>query len=213
MMEPAVTLTNFLLTLECWAFALALRGAMDATYVLVWFSRLFAALGLGALLGGVTHGFVPEDQVLANRVVWSANMLALGAAGAATAMIASKIALPAWRHASFALVVAVLALVYAAVILFVAQDFYIALLAAVVPVVVLLVLLIRLYGRTREAGVLLAVAGLAVNLLGGVQQQMQIGIDPETFNHNAVFHVIQMLAFGLLFLGSRPTAQAVAREA
>lgn len=211
MMDPVVTLTNFVLTAECWGFALALARAGDRKGPLPWFVALFVALGLGALLGGITHGFVPESAAGAATVFWTGNMLALGGAGAAAAMIAGQIAWPIGQGRGYSISVALLAALYALVVLFVSQDFYVALAGTLVPVLFLLAMLIRLYRQSGRAGVLLAAAGLLVNMAGSVQQQLGWGLDPVWFNHNAVFHLIQMLAFLLIFLGGRPTAAAVSR--
>lgn len=213
MMEPAVTLTNFILVAECWAFALALGRADDPARLLRWFALLFAALGLGALLGGLTHGFVPETRVLANRLVWSGNMLSLGLAGATIGVIAARIALSAKNQTRIGRAILVLLLAYAALVIFVTQDFLLALAAAVPPVLLLILALLGLMRRAPRPGLGLVVLGLGLNLLAGVQQQLQIAIHPVWFNHNALFHVIEMLAFWLIYRGSRAVAAAVQAQA
>ncbi len=209
MTEPAVTITNFLLAAEYWAFAIRLRRVTDANGVISWFGRLFVLLGLAAILGAFMHGFLAESGGLTGRFVWTSNLLALGAAGVATAMIAAKVVIAAEKQPLAERWLAVAFLVYGAAVLFVTQEFVVALAAALPCVGFLMAALLVLFRRTATPGILFAIFGLALTLVGGVQQQLRLGIDPVHFNHNAVYHVIQMVAFFLLFKGAVPTAQSV----
>lgn len=209
MTEPAVTITNLLLATECWAFAIRLHRVKDANGVIKWFGRLFVLLGIAAILGAATHGFVAENIGLASRFVWTSNLLALGAAGVATAMIAAKVVIAEKRQALVKRLLAAAFLIYVPVVLFVTQEFAIALVAALPSVGFLMVALLALYRRTATPGILFGICGLVLTLLGGGQQQLQLGIDPVQFNHNAVYHVIQIVAFFLLFMGAVPTAQSL----
>ena len=73
LIEPDVALTDFGLAVECALFAgwLYWRGAAGSPLGR-WFVVLFVALGIGALLGGVTHGFLPETGSDAARIYWNA---------------------------------------------------------------------------------------------------------------------------------------------
>jgi len=57
--EPAVTLTDYGLVLECLILGILLgRQKSKTTGGRQWFIVFFGALGLAAFMGGTAHGFI-----------------------------------------------------------------------------------------------------------------------------------------------------------
>lgn len=208
MAEPEVTMTNLLLAVECWVFVALLHRRHGSSEVVTWFRRLFAVLGAAAALGAIVHGFIADDGSALSRAVWTTNLLMLGAAGVAVAMIAASILVAAGpRRYVHGLLAAAFAF-FAVVVLFLTQDYAVALVATLPAIIFLLVALVVLYRRTAIAGLLFGIAGLVATLLAGMQQQLQLGFGPM-LDHNAVYHLIQIVAFWLLFRAVAPTDIAV----
>jgi len=63
LLEPDVALTDFGLAIECaWLVGWLHWRAPAGGPLRTWFVVFFAALGMGALLGGIAHGFLPDIQ-------------------------------------------------------------------------------------------------------------------------------------------------------
>ena len=81
LLEPDVALTDFGLTIECLALAAWLHWRTPMNPMRTWFVIFFAALGIAALLGGITHGFLDDPRSTLYGLTWSATLLAIGIAG------------------------------------------------------------------------------------------------------------------------------------
>ncbi|WP_419948334.1 DUF6962 family protein [Candidatus Palauibacter sp.] len=80
--EPAVTLTDYGLTLLCWFFAWRARAGVREG-LRPWAIGLFAGSGAAALFGGTVHGFFGDTATLGHRILWPATILSVGATGLA----------------------------------------------------------------------------------------------------------------------------------
>ena len=85
MNETTVALTDYVLVLECAAFAVALVRTRSAS--------LERALWLAAFLGGTVHGFFPSETSRVGAALWTATMLAIGVTGWSTLGLAAAIGL------------------------------------------------------------------------------------------------------------------------
>jgi hypothetical protein len=200
--EPAVTLTDLALALECgvFAFLIARRtGSDELRWSLVAF---FAGLGMASLLGALVHGFVPDERAIAHRVLWRMVLLALGVAafaawrGGATVVLGSRLV----RVASFAAAAALVG--YAGVVLTFSDRFVVAVVYYVPAASFLLICLAVEVGRRPARRLARAPLGLALSLLASGMQQLGIGLHPVYFDHNALYHVIEMGALVLVFRGA-----------
>lgn len=211
LLEPDVALSDFALALECAGFAAWLRRPLyPATALRLWFVTLFAALGAGAFLGGVWHGFLGEGPSLFSGLVWRATLLAVGVVSLASWHIGAQLLLPprairfakAILPASFA--------VYALVVLFVSQSFAVVVAYYLPAVIFALAAFARDYARRPSWHGFLAVAGAVLTLLAAAVQQGGIGLHPLYFNHNALYHLIQAIALLLIFLAARSLVRPAA---
>jgi len=184
------------------AFVLAMRLVGDGTAGRQLSGRLWAAAfvmtAVAAFVGGTYHGFVQWLPGSAGRAMWKATLLATGlgsacllaAAVAAVAgplrtalagVVIAKLAFYIWTIAtkdSFTLVIA---------------DYGTALVA-----VVLAAWVIRPSGLTPATWWI--TAGVAVAVVAGVIQWARLAPHVH-FNHNDLFHVVQMASLYLLYRG------------
>ena len=77
MHEPAVAITDFILAVECTVFAVLIARKMPRGSYRMWLLAFFGSITAGALCGGLTHAFFPNDTPGA-RAIWVATMLAIG---------------------------------------------------------------------------------------------------------------------------------------
>ena len=148
----------------------------------------FAALAAGAFLGGTWHGLVQS------HLLWKATVLSVGVAS--FGMVAGS-AYAVFSARGRALVVtAALAklLVYAGWMLFHDQFIYVVIDTALAFVVVAPLHLWKWNGAI--------LAGVALSVVAGLVQAS--GFKPhEHFNHNDLYHAIQIVALVLLYHGAK----------
>jgi hypothetical protein len=184
--EPDVTLTDFGLAVLCAVLAALLVGDGG---VAVLFAGLYTALGLAAFLGALSHGWVWDRSHGIGRTNWLVTMLAIGVANTFLWLIAARIfavAAPWGAVVAFGQFV-----LYAGLAVFVTRSFLLSSGFSLPPT------LASLAGFIWTDNWLGAV-GLVVALAGAVQQA--VGIRGLGLTHNALYHVVQAVAFVLVFL-------------
>lgn len=203
LLEPAVTLTDLGLAVECGLFAAWLARRPGADTLRRGWILFFLALALAALLGFVAHGFLADKQSLPHLWVWTGTLLAIGAAACAAASVAAGLLFePATARRATRLALVLLAL-YTVVVISGYRRFAIAI-AAYAPAI--LILLAAFVVRARRAPARhwwLGIGGLVLTALAAAVQQFGIGLHAVHFNHNALYHVIQALALWLLYESAR----------
>ena len=201
--EPDVALTDWALAVE--AFVLAWlarpRGAAWALF--------FGSVGAAAVLGGASHGFFPDGRGLVATALWRATLLALGLTAVAAAVAGSRaldvrLAVPVRRLA------AVLAAAYVVVVLAINDAFAVAIIAYLPATLFLLGVFIAAALRAGGGGAAVAACGIALLLLGSWMQWRMIAAPALGLTHNALSHVIEMLALPLIYQG---VGERRAREA
>ncbi len=210
LLEPDVALTDFGLAIECAGMAAWLHWRAPAGRPLRrWFVIFFAALGIGALLGGITHGFLPDIQSTIYRVTWNATLLVIGI----TALSAWAIGARLLFSKSAAKRVSVLAgssfAMYAATVLFLSQSFAVAIVYYMPAAVFLLIAFVLTYLRRHGNYLVAGIAGLALSFAAAAIQQSETGLVSLGLTHNALYHLVQAAALLLIF----SAAWGLSREA
>ncbi|MBI1357458.1 MAG: hypothetical protein GC160_24215 [Acidobacteria bacterium] len=199
--EPMTTFTDFALAALgfYWGGKLLAGRGRRVRAVRAW-GLAFLALALGALLGGVTHGFGPGLGETARTGLWKATVFSIGAVSywALTGMARTLLAGAAWKLVRAAALVKLLA--YWAWMAghdefrYVILDYAPSLLLAAVAGLWLWRRRGRPAGAWIAAGVLVSFAGAGVQLSG-------FALHPQ-LNHNDLYHVIQMAGLYLLYRGA-----------
>ena len=203
--EPDVTLTDWALAVQATVLAVWVARGAPPSPALIWWTTFFASVAAAALLGGLVHGVFPDHAPL-----WRATMLAIGVT-TLSAWAAGAHALGWPRVARWIVGIAAAGFCgYAIAVVSGPAKFGLAVAHYAPGAVFLLVALARLAWRTRAKAVTLGVLGIVVLLAGSSVQALQIAVHPVYFTHNAVFHVIEMVALALLYpaaawLGRRPS--------
>jgi hypothetical protein len=189
--EPMTLATDYLLATVTAYLAIAIFRRSEGQNARRWWGIAFVALALGAALGGTYHGF--DIEALWKPTVWlvglaSAAMLA-GSAFATTAGAARRglVALAAaklvafwfwtWRDDRFVWVVADTAGAFA------------------------LVAALHIW-RWREPGSRWILAGVGVSIAAAAVQASGLDLHRH-FNHNDLYHLIQIAAMAAYYRGVR----------
>ncbi len=199
--EPMTMITDYVmgaLALVLAARLLNVGVAFHRTSVTL-FALTFLMTAVAALVGGSYHGFVQMVPIPAARVMWKVTLVATGIGSAsllAGAIYAGTIG--TWQRLLLAVVLVKLATYLWWIsshddFVFVIADYGSALVGLLV-----LSSVMRPSGLTPAAAWF--AAGVAVSAVAGLIQYFKLAPHPR-FNHNDLFHVVQMLALYLLFRG------------
>ena len=182
MSEPTTVLTDYAL-----AAVSILLGLKLIEKSKLW-AVAFLALGLGALLGGTWHGFWQSD------LLWKATTLSVGiasfgmVAGSAFETTSGIVRRALMVFAALKLIVYVGWMLHHDDFIWVVADTASAL------------LIVAILHAWRFSGWILL--GVAVSVLAGLAQASGFALH-ERFNHNDLYHVLQIAAMFLFYRGVR----------
>jgi hypothetical protein len=197
MKEPDVTITDYLLALEAFAFALLIARAATGTALQRWFVIFFAATAAASLVGGTVHGFFNDSVVL-----WRLVLISLGVVAAAAWAIGARL-LFADRLAQFVVTAAwVEFAAYTLMVVLVTDKFLFAIVNYLPATVFLIVAFFARYQSNAVTPLAQGLAGLLLTLVAAGVQQARLAVHPTYFNHNALYHLLQAIALFLIFRGA-----------
>jgi len=190
--EPSTTLTDYALAALCATLADRLRG--QASPAPLWAAGL-GAVALAALLGGTSHGFAPSLSETTTLFLWFGTYVLIGLANLLM-LCAALSTLP--RPLRAALIAAALIKLGAYLVLGVARrDF--AWVSVEMGLTLFGLLAIGVYRqRAGLPGAGWLLAGVTVSFAGALVQYARLA-PHRYFNHNDLFHVVQMLAMILFY--------------
>ena len=170
----------------------------DSRAQLVW-AAAFGTTAAGAVTGGTWHGFADFMEARARRGLWKATQLLLGLTG---------LAMVAGAALSLSRVVLLDGILLAAVVKFVLyaravatrDDFAVVVIdygTSMAAVALMQVAALAMWSAPSARWIL---AGIGVAITGSVVQGRRLSPHPH-FNHNDLFHIVQMAAIWLFFRG------------
>ena len=198
--EPVTLATDYLLASLTLFLAWRLNARADGQRARIAWALAFLALGMGAALGGTWHGFTMIDATV-RVVLWKATVLAIGIAAAAMIFGSARaMAGPRLRRGLAVFAAAAFAL-YAGWMLF--HDAYV---FVVVDTAVAMAIVAALHAfpssAWRAPGSRWMVAAVALSAIAAAVQASRWAPHPN-FNHNDLYHVLQMGAMALFYAGAR----------
>ena len=183
MSEPVTALTDYALAvLTAW---LAMRLFTSREIAVRLWAAAFVALAVGAFLGGTWHGFLQSD------LLWKTTVLSVGVA---TFCMVAGSAFATLRGNAVQILAAIKLVAFSAWMLFHDEFIYVVIDSGAAFAVVAALHLWRFNGWI--------LAGVAVSILAAVVQASGIALHRH-FNHNDLYHVVQMAAMVLLYRGAR----------
>lgn len=192
--EPVTLATDYLLAgVTAWLCFLLWKQRESQRSRHGW-TIAFGALALGAFLGGTWHGLLQSD------LLWKATVLAIGVASFAMLAGSAYAVLSGAPRTLLLALAGVKLLVYAAVMLVRAEFIFFVIDSGVTFALVAALHLWRFNGWI--------VAGVAVSLLAALAQASGLALHRH-FNHNDLYHVIQVAAMLLFYRGVRRLTDSV----
>ena len=198
--EPTTMLTDYALGVLCliWGWKLWHRAKLRQAPQALW-GRAFFATGLAALLGGTVHGFALIFRETFILGMWRGTLYLTGFASffmlAAVVLVALPRAISRWG-----LAVCGLKLVVYLVWMFNHQDFRFVVYDYGATLLLILGFQLVAFYKQRSVAAGWIVLGILLSFVGAAIQQSGFSLDTH-FNHNDLFHVVQMGAFYLFYRG------------
>jgi hypothetical protein len=200
--EPMTALTDYAIALEALVFALSLYWIgrqRQHTSVQLW-GVAFGMVAIAASLGGTCHGFVGFLGNTTIQILWRTMIYALSCAS--FFMLAATVisAIPRCLHRWVLLGVGVKSLIYLGWAA--AQEKFGYIIADYLSAMVLVLLLqgISIYRRKTPSAGWIA-AGILVSCVAVVVQASGVSL-ANLFNHNDLYHLVQMVALYLFYRGA-----------
>lgn len=198
--EPMTLITDWILTALCVVFGCRLvrEGHVRGERSMRLLAGSFFATALGAFAGGAAHGFRPYLSDGASALTWKVTVLAIGVTTLLFVLSAAHAALrPAPRRLLAGLAV-LQALVYSVWML--SHDEFVWVILDYVPAMLVVLGLQWLQYRRGEPSAGWIAAGILTSFVGAAIQAGGIAPHPH-FNHNDLYHVVQMAATWMLYRG------------
>ena len=197
--EPATLLTDYVLAgVTAW-LAWSLFRARGGQRARALWALAFAALALAAALGGTWHGFAPSFAAIAVVPVWKATVLCVGV-GSFGMLAGSAMSTTAGNARKTLLAVAAAKLaVYSAWMVGHSEYIYV---IADTGAALILVAALHLRSAARDRASRWILAGVGVSVLAAGVQASGFALHRH-FNHNDLYHVIQIVAMILFYAGAR----------
>ena len=187
--EPTTLATDYLLTIAAMVFAIRLWRT-NRQWALAF---LFTALG--SFFGGTYHGFGPVVGAVTSIVLWKLTVFSIGLASFFLVLGSGR---------SLLLVALVKLIVYMSWMTVHSDFVWVVIDYGIALLIVGVVQLVR-----RGSSTPWVIGSIVVSVLGAFVQMSRLTLH-EHFNHNDLYHVIQLVALWLLYRGGRLTNPSTA---
>ncbi|HEX3071175.1 MAG TPA: hypothetical protein VHX14_21600 [Thermoanaerobaculia bacterium] len=196
--EPMTAFTDLLLCLLSLTFAIRWRGGTSRTRSL-W-SLAFLATGLGSLTGGVYHAFQTTLPPLPLAILWKITATTIGAAGLLLFCGTIQALVPQRVARLLTIAASLLFMIYLVWMATHNEFIYVIAFYGFLMVAMLVICIARYRIAPRSCG--LIISGIAIAAIAVAVQASHIRLFAH-FNHNDLYHVIQMISLFVLYRGAR----------
>jgi hypothetical protein len=199
--EPVTMLTDYALAGVTASLAFSLYRRREGRRARSLWTLALAALALAALLGGTSHGFAPTLSPLAATLLWKATVLSVGVAsfGLLAGSAAGTASVPVARI--FLVLAAAKLAIYSAWMLFHDEYLYV-IVDTGTALAGIAMLHLWSVATKRDIASAWMLAGVAISLLAAAVQASGFALH-RNFNHNDLYHLIQIAAMFLFHAGAR----------
>lgn len=198
-LEPDVALTDYGLALLSFILAVLIYRLKTKNHRLKLIITFFyISLALASAIGGTVHGFFPVKDSLGHDILWKLTLISIGVTALLSWIMAGELLWQKYRKIILYLASAEFIL-YALYVIFINQEFKTAVYNYVPAIVLLLFSLIYIYVKSKKHRLLIGILGISLTFIAAWIQQSKIVLHPVYFNHNALYHLIQIIALLLVF--------------
>ncbi len=199
--EPATTITDYVLGAVslAWGRIVWRRARIDKVTAGRWWAAGFWAVAVAAFAGGTVHGFRGPLGPQWEPVLWKTSLFAIGGFAFAAVMTGVAGGVNPRRRSSLIAIAAIALVGYLAWVSS-HPEFRYASAASAVGLGVLLIQQVVAWVQRQVPSAPWIAAGVAAAAAGAAIQQA--GLAPHAyFNHNDLFHVIQIVSSYLFYRG------------
>jgi hypothetical protein len=189
--------TDFLLCLLSLTFGIRLRGGTSRARSL-W-SLAFLASSLGSLTGGLYHAFQPTLLPISLTILWKITALAIGTAGLLLFSGTTQAFVPQRTAPILTLAANALFVTYLAWMATHDEFIYIIAFYGFLMLATLVICIVRY--RIAPRACALIISGIAIAAIAAAVQASHIRLFAH-FNHNDLYHVIQMVSLYVMYRGA-----------
>ena len=200
--EPTTLLTDYALGALClwlgWKLYVP-AASQRQTAVTLWAGAFFAT-ALASFVGGTFHGFT---SILGDSTLEGLWKVTVYLTGFSSFFLLSAVLLSGLPHSlrRWALALSTLKLVVYLAWMVTHDDFLFVVYDYGSAMILILIFQVRAFYKLRSSAVGWIVGGILLSFVGAAIQQSGFSLHRH-FNHNDLFHVVQMVAFYLLYRGS-----------
>ena len=199
--EPMTVATDVVLAGLALLFAARLgqRAAVDDSAAGAWLAAALLATGFAALIGAIAHAMDPVGAASLRERLWRSTLYASGFIGAATLVSVAYFAARGGLRST------ILAGAFLKLLAFMRRasrtpEFHVAAVDYGIALAILFIGAVVELVRRRAPGMTWLIAGVLVSVVGGIVQARRIAPHRQ-FNHNDLYHVIQMAALYAFYRG------------
>jgi hypothetical protein len=203
MQQPLVTITNFILSALCFFLAWKMSSApAEKMNLKRCFATMLFAVGAAAFLGGLVHGYFEHTEL--GAYLWVLTLITIGIATynlwlAFGLMIFNERIMKFMRW-----FVRILLVLYFFVLLTVTQQFWIAIISYLPPVLLIMLVSLLRFFRTKNKFYLFGFIGFGTTLVAAAVQANHFSILSLGLDYNSLYHILQGLGlWGVYLFGSR----------
>lgn len=199
--EPTTVITNVVLSIAAFAFAarLGLQASVDGVVAGASLAGGFMATGLAAACGAAAHGADPVADADLRARFWKASLYTVGLVGVAVVASVAFFAARGMARSALLAVALIKVLVFVAVVTR-KPEFRVAAIDYGAALTILFAGAAYGLMRWRAAGATWLMGGVLVSLVAAGVQARRVA-PHRWFNHNDLFHVIEIVALYLFFRG------------
>lgn len=199
--EPVTTLTDYALAGVCGWVGVQLLLLREGHFSRLLWAAAFLALGASAFLGGTHHGFAPLMGEIAAALLWKLTVLAIGmfSFGVVAGSVCATIRGP--FRAALLTAIGVQLAVYSAWMLGHDEYRYVVFDTAAAMLTLVALHTYAAIGRRDRASYWI-LGGVALSAVAAAAQFFHVALH-EYFNHNDLYHVIQIAAMTLFYRGGK----------
>ena len=154
-------------------------------------------------MGGTFHGFLSNESTWGHRIIWSGTLLVIGVTAASAWLIGGLLFNKESNFPRWICFAVISFLRYAFAVIFITQNFLLAILNYLPALIFLLIVVIIKYLDNKESYFLWIAIGILLSFFAAFVQQAKIGINPYYFNYNSTYDLIEAIALFLIFFGAK----------
>ena len=199
--EPMTMFTDYLLAGWTAWLAWKLLSQSEAGKAVRWWGRAFICSAAAAFFGGSYHGLAPMLPPELLWFLWKITVYAIGLAGLFL-LIGTALSTLSGAARRWLIRLALLKFALYAVWMFGHDSFFYVVLDYLPSLIIVLLLFSWRLFRYREYSGAWVAAGILISFAAAGVQQSGVSMHRH-FNHNDLYHLIQMLGFYFLYRGAR----------